>query len=167
MLPSATGTAISFSAGTAVTYNQSFTFPGSYRLPNDGQAANISNLATENSVEDIWNLHAVVFVEDDTKKEVWQSQSTASVFPLNVKSINSDNLFNVYPNPAQSTFNVEFKNATTGSVRIFDLNGKEVYKTSINSVNQLIDCSSLNNGLYIVQIEANGMVSSKKLNIAK
>jgi hypothetical protein len=167
MLPSATGTAISFSAGTAVSFDQSFTFPGAYRLPNDGQTANIINLATENSVEDIWNLHAVVFVEDDTKKEVWQSQSSASVFPLNVKNVNSDNLFIVYPNPAQSTFNIDFKNATTGSVRIFDLNGKEVYKASINSVNQLIDCSSLNNGLYIVQIEANGIVSSKKLNIAK
>jgi hypothetical protein len=27
--------------------------------------------------------------------------------------------------------------------------------------------TSLNNGLYIVEIEANGIVSSKKLNIAK
>ncbi len=167
MLPNATGTAISFSTGTAVNFNQSFTFPGNYRLPNDGQAANIINLATENSVEEFWNLHAVVFVEDDTKKEVWQSQSTASVFPLSVKKANSNNQFSVYPNPAQSTFNIEFKNATTGSIRIIDLNGKEVYNTTINSMNQLIDCSQLNNGLYIVQIEANGVITSQKLNIAK
>jgi len=41
--------------------------------------------------------------------------------------------------------------------------GKEVIRTTEST----IDCSTLNNGLYIVQIEANGMVSSKKLNIAK
>lgn len=167
MLPNASGTAISFSAGTAVNFNQSFTFPGKYRLPNDGQAANIINLATENSVEDIWNLHAVVFVEDDTKKEVWQSQSTGTVFPLSVKNANSNNQFSVYPNPAQNTFSIEFKNATTGSIRIIDLNGKEVYNTTINSMNQLIDCSQLNNGLFFVQIEANGVITSQKLNIAK
>ncbi len=167
MLPNATGTAISFSGGTAVNFNQSFTFPGNFRLPANGLAANIINLSTENSVEDFWNLHAVVFVEDDSKKEVWQSQSTASVFPLSVKKANSNNQFSVYPNPAQSTFNIEFKNATTGSVRIIDLNGKEVYNTTINSMNQLIDCSQLNNGLYIVQIEANGVITSQKLNIAK
>lgn len=167
MLPSAAGTAISFTAGTAVPFTQSFTFPGNYRLPLDGQAANIINLATENSVEEFGNLQAVVFVEDDTKKEIWQSQSTAAVFPLAVKKVNENNQFSVYPNPAGNNFSIEFKTATVGSIRIIDINGKEVYNITINSMNQSVDCSSLNNGLYIVQIEANGSISSQKLNIAK
>lgn len=167
MLPNAAGTTISFTAGTAVPFTQSFTFPGTYRLPSDGQAANIINLATENSVEEFGNLQAIVFVEDDTKKEVWQSQSTAAVFPLNVKTVSTNNQFNVYPNPAQSNFVIEFNNETSGSIRIVDVNGKEVYTTAINSMNQTIDCSNLNNGLYFVQIEANGVITSQKLNIAK
>ncbi len=166
MLPNADGTAISFTAGTAVPFTQSFTFPGTYRLPSDGRT-NIINLATENSVEEFGNLQAIVFVEDDTEKQVWQSQSTAAVFPLNVKTVNKNNQFNVYPNPAQSNFVIEFNNETAGSIRIVDVNGKEVYNTSINSMNQTIDCSNLNNGLYFVQIEANGVITSQKLNIAK
>ena len=167
MLPNATGTTISFAAGTAVPYSQSFTFPGNYRLPSNGQAANIINLATENSVENFWNLSAVVFVEDDTKKEVWQSQSSAAVFPLEIKQVNSTPQFNIYPNPAQNNFSIEFKSNTEGSVRIFDISGKIVLNTTINSISQTIDCSNLNNGLYIVQIEANGTLTSQKLNISK
>jgi len=167
MLPTAAGTSVSFSAGTAVPYTQSFTFPGNYRLPTDGQTANIINLASENSVENLWNLSAVVFVEDDTKKEVWQSQSSAAVFPLDVKQVNSTPQFNIYPNPAQNNFSIEFKSNTEGTVRIFDISGKIVLNTTINSINQTIDCSNLNNGLYIVQIEANGTLTSQKLNISK
>jgi hypothetical protein len=167
MLPNATGTSISFAAGTPVPFTQSFTFPGSYRLPVDGQASHIINLTTENSVEEFGNLQAIVFVEDDSKKEVWQSQSTAAVFPLSVKEVSNSNLFKVYPNPAENNFTVEFNKTTSGSIRIIDLSGKEVLNTSITAINQSIDCSSLKNGLYVVQIEADGVLSSQKLNIIK
>ncbi len=167
MLPNAAGTAISFAAGTSVPFTQTYTFPGTYRLPKDGLAANIINLTKEHSVEIFGTLQAIVFVQDDAKKEVWQSQSSAVVFPLSVKDINANNLFSVYPNPTENNFNVAFKTNTTGSIRIIDMSGKEMQNTTINSMNQIIDCSNLNNGLYIVQIEANGTVSSQKLNIAK
>ena len=75
--------------------------------------------------------------------------------------------FNIYPNPAQNNFSIEFKSNTEGSVRIFDISGKVVFSSTINSINQTIDCSNLNNGLYIVQIEANGTLTSQKLNISK
>jgi hypothetical protein len=47
------------------------------------------------------------------------------------------------------------------------LSGKEVFNTTITSINQSIDCSSLKNGLYVVQIDADGTISSQKLNIIK
>ena len=167
MLPNASGTAISFAAGSAIPYTQSYVIPGNYRLPANGQTANIINLATENSVEDPWNLSAVVFIEDDTKKEVWQSQSSASVFPLGYKNVVESNDFNIFPNPAQNNFTIELKNTTSGTIRIVDLNGKLVYSSTINEMNQMVDCSSIANGLYLVQIEANGVVTSSKLNIVK
>lgn len=72
--------------------------------------------------------------------------------------------FDIFPNPATTNFTVvtptNVKNLT---ISVKDLTGKEVIRTNEST----IDCSSLNNGLYIVQIEANGIVSSKKLNIAK
>lgn len=72
--------------------------------------------------------------------------------------------FEIFPNPATTNFTVVTPtNVKNLSISIKDLTGKEVIRTTEST----IDCSSLNNGLYIVQIEANGMVSSKKLNIAK
>lgn len=72
--------------------------------------------------------------------------------------------FEIFPNPATNNFTIVTPtNVKNLSVSVKDLTGKEVIRTTEST----IDCSSLNNGLYIVQIEANGIVSSKKLNIAK
>lgn len=72
--------------------------------------------------------------------------------------------FEIFPNPATTNFTVVTPtNVKNLSISVKDLTGKEVIRTTEST----IDCSTLNNGLYIVQIEANGMVSSKKLNIAK
>jgi hypothetical protein len=49
---------LSFTAGTAVPFTQSFTFPGSYRLPADGQSSHIINLATENS--EVWSFLSII-----------------------------------------------------------------------------------------------------------
>jgi hypothetical protein len=167
MLPNASGTTLSLSAGTPVAFNQSYTVPGNYRLPTDGQTANIINLASENSVEEIGNLFAIVFVEDDTKKEVWQSEASNIVFPLSVKNENKNDDFTIFPNPAQNNFNIEFTKSVNGTVKVLDLSGKLVLNTNINSMNETVDCSNLNNGLYIVKIEANGIVYTQKLNITK
>lgn len=167
MLPDATGTAVSLAAGTAVNYTQSFTFPGSYRLPLDGQAGNIINLSTENSVEEFGNLFAIVFLQDDNDKTVWQSASTAPDGAMAVAEISELGL-NLYPNPATSSFEVSFTGASSnGTVRIVDMNGKEVMNKNINSLNGTINCETLSNGLYFVELTVDGKTAVKKLNIIR
>ncbi len=167
MLPDATGTAVNLAAGTAVNYTQSFTFPGTYRLPLDGQAANIINLSTENSVEEFGNLFAIVFLQDDNDKTVWQSASTAPDGALAVAEISELGL-NLYPNPATSSFEVSFTGASSnGTVRIVDMNGKEVMNKNINSLNGTINCETLSNGLYFVELTVDGKTAVKKLNIIR
>ena len=69
-----------------------------------------------------------------------------------------DYIFNVYPNPAGRTLNIEirdFKEAV-----IFNFLGQEVLKSKESS----IDLSNLNEGIYIVKIEdRNGTYQSTKL----
>ncbi len=167
MLPNANGTTVSLAAGTAVPYTQSFTFPGNYRLPNDGQAANIINLATENSVEEFGGLYAIVFLQDDADKTVWQSETTTPLGPVSVTEINELGL-NVYPNPSKGNINVTFGgNSSNGSVRIVDMNGKEVLAQTINSLNGEINCENLSNGLYFVELTVAGKTATKKLNIIR
>ena len=167
MLPNASGTTVSLAAGTAVPYTQSFTFPGEYRLPTNGQTANIINLATEHSVESFDNLYAIVFLQDDADKTVWQSETTTPLGPVSVTEINELGL-NIYPNPSKGNINVTFGgNSSNGSVRIVDMNGKEVLAQTINSLNSEINCENLSNGLYFVELTVAGKTATKKLNIIR
>jgi len=167
MLPNATGTTVSFTAGTAVPYTQTYTFPGSYRLPNDGQAASIINLATEHSVEEFGNLFAIVFLEDDNDKTVWQSASTAPDGALAVNEVSELGL-NLFPNPAKNSFEVTFNGSSSnGSVRIVDMNGREVLTQNVNSLNGVINCDNLINGLYFVELTVDGKTAVKKLNVIR
>lgn len=167
MLPNASGTTVSLAAGTAVPYTQSFTFPGEYRLPTNGQTANIINLATEHSVESFDNLYAIVFLQDDADKTVWQSETTTPLGPVSVTEINELGL-NIYPNPSKGNINITFGgNSSNGSVRIVDMNGKEVLAQTINSLNGEINCENLSNGLYFVELTVAGKTATKKLNIIR
>jgi hypothetical protein len=167
MLPNAAGTTVSFTAGTAVAYTQTYTFSGAYRLPADGQAANIINLATENSVEEFGNLFAIVFLEDDNDKTVWQSASSAPDGALAVNEVSELGL-NLYPNPAKNSFEVTFNGSSSnGSVRIIDMNGREVLTQNVNSLNGLINCDNLINGLYFVELTVDGKTAVKKLNVIR
>jgi hypothetical protein len=167
MLPSAAGAPISLTAGTAVPYTQSFTFAGNYRLPADAQATNLINLATEHSVEEFGNLFAVVFLQDDNDKIVWQSASTAPNGGVSVAEIDELGL-SVYPNPATTSFEVNFTGSSSNAaVRILDMNGREVLKQDINSLNNTIQCEQLINGLYFVELTVNGKTAVKKMNIVR
>jgi hypothetical protein len=167
MLPSAAGAPISLTAGTAVPYTQTFTFAGNYRLPSDGQAASIINLATEHSVEEFGNLFAVVFLQDDNDKTVWQSASTAPNGGVSVAEIDELGL-SVYPNPATTSFEVNFTGASSNAtIRIVDMNGREVLKQDINSLNNTIQCEQLINGLYFVELTSGGKTAVKKMNIVR
>ncbi len=168
MLPDAAGTALNFSAGTAVTFNQVFTFPGKFRLPADGTDGSIINLATENSVEEWGNLYAVIFVQDDDDQLVWQSFSTdGHLWAVGQDEI-SDLGLEVFPNPAATSFNVSFGGTVNhGVVRIVDLNGKEVLSQNISDMNGTINCDKLADGLYMVELTAGGKTAVKKLNIIR
>jgi len=178
MLPDATGTAINLSAGTAVTFNQTYTFPGSYRLPSDGQSGNIINLSTENSVEIFGNLMAVIFVQDETTHEILQSGSSAAVFALGTPTVSNDNKnikLDVYPNPSTGgSTSVDFTLANDDqvSIEVYDIIGQK--KISINLGNLSLgdhtanfNTSELNNGMYILNLKTTQGVSSYKFMVTK
>ena len=74
MMPDNNGTTVaSLTELTPYTYSGTYTFNGNYRLPANGQTANIINLATEHSVEEFSDLRVVVWIEDATAKEVLQA----------------------------------------------------------------------------------------------
>ena len=78
-----------------------------------------------------------------------------------VKTIDR-NLFNVYPNPATNEINVTSDEPLT-NVTILDITGKIVYTSSEITSNQTVNVSSLNRGIYMVQVMTDNKTSVKRL----
>lgn len=68
---------------------------------------------------------------------------------------------NVFPNPTSNFINIQVDNQQAQSIKIFNLIGKEVFKTIIN--NQPINISELSKGIYFVKIKTDKKIYSKKI----
>ncbi|MAP05957.1 MAG: hypothetical protein CMP79_04895 [Formosa sp.] len=72
------------------------------------------------------------------------------------------NMFKVYPNPTNTGF-VNIKSNQMGAVQaqVFDMLGKQMIDTIV--VNERLEVSSLNAGIYIVKLTQNDRTTTKKL----
>jgi hypothetical protein len=94
---------------------------------------------------------------------------TVNVETLTHKDYN-EVLFDVYPNPAQDHVNIELTTAqanSKGSYTIFGVIGNVIVHKELNGINsnykESIDISSFAKGLYTIQMNVNGVVSTKKI----
>ena len=69
----------------------------------------------------------------------------------------------IYPNPANNSLNIVSYAAGINSVRIYSLNGQEVFNTIVNANQIRINTSNLSNGIYIVDIKSNNTSVKRKL----
>lgn len=79
-----------------------------------------------------------------------------------VKPVVDDSLLSVYPNPTNGKL---FVAETLENVEIFDLTGRKVY--SVANVENVIDLSCLNEGLYVMKAVAANNQISVKISIVK
>ena len=72
------------------------------------------------------------------------------------------NLFSIYPNPTSNSITVNAKN-TIEKIEIYDVLGRVMkFENKINALEKTIDVANLSNGNYIIKIEIDGKMSSKK-----
>ena len=79
--------------------------------------------------------------------------------------------FILYPNPASTSFQIDYDNAAIAGeaaiLNLYDINGKTVFSKSISS-KAIVDVTTLKEGVYFYQIIMNGeVVNSNKLVIIK
>lgn len=172
-LPDANGTALG-----NVTKNNTKTFPtmtwnlpGNYRLPQDGQTNNIVKLATENTIENLQNCEVVVFIQDLTTKEVYQSaNSVGTVLSIDDVNNTSNGGISVYPNPSTSgSANLSFSLNSTEGVKINIYNTLGQIVKTIDASELVIGMNNINfstegfsTGIYTVKIEGNGFSATEK-----
>ena len=154
MVPDANGTDVALTVDTPAN----FTISGSLStITVNQQSANIN-------VEEWNDLEVIVFLQDDSTKEVLQS--TISVEGTGSVETNTvfDNL-KVYPNPSNGIVHIE--NATGIEVSIFDISGNLVYKNNQLNTNNQIDLSFLSQGIYVMKFIRNDNVEIRKIEMIK
>ena len=61
--------------------------------------------------------------------------------------------YKLYPNPSEGMFNIQLTEGQIGDVRVFDLQGRNVFNTFISSSNGQIDLSNLEKGIYLIEFK--------------
>lgn len=155
-------------------FNFQYTNPGGGAVSwswNYGNTAGVSNSTNGNIVYTYPTpgTYTVVFCATNPIGTCCDSQT------IIVSSINETNIsesINVYPNPATENVNVslEIANVSDATITISNIIGENVYSKHLGSItgnlNQIIDVSKLETGMYILRLQTDKGVATKKFNVS-
>lgn len=109
---------------------------------------------TLNKIKSVDELRVIVFVQNNTTKEVYQAQ----LFDIDqITSIKEEALttsFSVFPNPAKDEITIVFENESNISlVVLYNSLGKVIYSKPVNFQGQQIRLNTeLQSGIYFVEV---------------
>jgi photosystem II stability/assembly factor-like uncharacterized protein len=90
---------------------------------------------------------------------------------VGIAQIDAESTFNAYPNPAANTLTIDLGEGQTGAnqIVVYDLYGKVVEQTSIRggASRLTLDVSQWAEGVYLVQVQHNGVVETKRVMIVR
>lgn len=161
MLPDENGTSINnIAPGVWDSVSITYTFNGNYRLPSNGQAANVIDHSIEHSVEEFSDLIMVGWLQDPSgSKQVFQACNFTPTIGSGVYEMNkSVNSILIYPNPADQYTAVEISlNASENlKIQLMDVEGKTIETLHIAGKSGLtkenFNTSKLANGIYHVAV---------------
>lgn len=96
---------------------------------------------------------------------LYQVMDTAQIRVITpVNAINKANTLSVYPNPANDRFFVSGKGDNLLRIVVHNLSGQKVLQIENPTLQESIDISKLNDGVYFVSLQgANGIVTTRRL----
>lgn len=120
------------------------------------------------NVEDQSDLSVVIWVQDNTTKEVMQSAWAVETTGLD--EFDGSGISTLFPNPAsgQAMLRYAIHEQSDVSVQIMNINGQVVRldnlgKQTSGSYEHIIDLNGLSDGLYMVRLQAGDKVYTRKL----
>jgi len=120
-------------------------------------------------LSDLGNVDSLTFELSSTDNGSWGMNTPAffcidnfiSMDGVGFEDIAANDLLNIYPNPSNGIVNIEVENQNS-ILRLFDLNGKILLEKILNSSSK-IDLQHFKKGVYIIQIQSDNKIQSKKL----
>lgn len=116
-------------------------------------------------VEEYNDLMLVVFIQNDSNKEIFQSKMVDITEGSTGIPSSTNKGFSIYPNPTNGTFSLEMPEETGMSlIEVYSLTGALVYSSNISATKSQQFDLGLQKGAYIVSITTlDGMKLSQKL----
>lgn len=118
--------------------------------PTDGQVINLQFTYAFQSPVDIHETHLVVFIQDNTTKDILMATRIPVTNLIQVDEELSA-MIQVYPNPSAGILKIN--HAKGSSMSLFDMSGKLVWQKNIEAEYQVLDLSSLSAGPYHLQFQ--------------
>lgn len=82
---------------------------------------------------------------------------------LSISEIDSNEVFSIYPNPTKNILNLILNNQNNANASLYDINGRLILKRKLENKTSTIDLSSLNTGIYILQLETENTLQTKRI----
>ncbi|MBP9084110.1 MAG: T9SS type A sorting domain-containing protein, partial [Bacteroidia bacterium] len=94
----------------------------------------------------------------------WDLASCNSGLPLGVANNHQSHNFEIYPNPASSTVNIQFHKEYSGEITIRDINSKILQSIKLKNVSSVnLDISNFQTGMYILEMLNNNRIEKSKI----
>jgi hypothetical protein len=77
--------------------------------------------------------------------------------------VKSDEIFRMYPNPANSILTIETQQSGSCTIEITSITGQLIYKKEVEGASIQLDISSLHQGVYFITIRSRNSVRTGKL----
>ncbi len=123
---------------------------------NTGPTGPFNITTTDGETYNVWVLVFMDAVEVSDDFVTFSVESSLGI------DENKNENFNIYPNPTSLGFiNIKSKNNETIKASVFDILGKQVIRSTI--IDNTLDVSRLNAGIYIIRITQNNATVTKKL----
>lgn len=160
-------------AGEAFPIDVTYTFPGDYRLPSNGTAAQIIDLETEHSVENFANLRVTGWVEFPRDRYILNA-AEAEEATVGVQTPTSLEAFQVFPNPAirEAFLDIRLTEALDNQIVLFDAHG-QVVRTVFQGVLPAgdtripVSIGDLAAGTYFLHLRSAQGLTIRNLNVVR
>lgn len=99
-------------------------------------------------------------INSSTNSDMFRSSSYSPALQQDGE-IERGNDIQIYPNPNNGIFTITMQNEEQASVEVFDVNGRLVYKTSIDEEKTELKLSNIEAGIYLLQITTKSSATTK------
>lgn len=132
------------------------------RATNTGNAKDYVFSATATSIELVW---ARARFEGFSLE--WHGPDNRGITMQSLTLSQDDfqiNDFDISPNPANTNFTISMPKFTeNAAVSVYDVLGKKVFASKLNSITSTIDVSQWNSGIYLVRVSTDNAMHTKRL----